>query len=162
VLFEGFPLQVFHHDERLAVMLTNVIDRADMRVIQCRSGSGFTLKTLLCLRIVEVLLGENFESYAAAQTSVFGLVYKAHSSASEFLQYAVMRYRLPFHAALQMPEVTGSIVGHRRRRGNGNHTPRDYPKCAFIYPRLRACGWIMDCFLLRALGKFRKSCQVSA
>lgn len=44
-VLQSHSLQILHRDKRLAVLLPNFIDRADIRMIQCRSGLGLTLET---------------------------------------------------------------------------------------------------------------------
>jgi hypothetical protein len=41
---DRLSLEQFHHDEALATMLADVVDRADVRVVQGRSGPGFALE----------------------------------------------------------------------------------------------------------------------
>src|SRR6266702_3045490 len=38
-------IQIFHGDKCLPLLLANVINRANIVVVQCRRGLGFTLKT---------------------------------------------------------------------------------------------------------------------
>ena len=44
-LLERLALQQFHGDEGLAVAFVDVVNRADVGVVQCACGSGFTLET---------------------------------------------------------------------------------------------------------------------
>ena len=44
-VFQSHSIQIFHGDERLAVLLANVINRTDAGMIQSRCGLGFPLKT---------------------------------------------------------------------------------------------------------------------
>ena len=41
------PSSEFHHEVGAAVLFADVIERADVRVIQTRDGSGFALESLL-------------------------------------------------------------------------------------------------------------------
>ncbi len=43
-MLQRHPVQKLHGDERLSLLFANVIDRADIGVIQCGCGLGFALK----------------------------------------------------------------------------------------------------------------------
>jgi hypothetical protein len=45
-LFEYLPLQVLHYDERLSLVLVNVVDHRNVWMIQRRSSAGFPPKSL--------------------------------------------------------------------------------------------------------------------
>ena len=50
-VFERLPLQKLHYDERLVLPLVNLMNRADVGVVQTRGGAGFALKTFQSLRL---------------------------------------------------------------------------------------------------------------
>src|SRR6266705_579146 len=50
-ILQSLALEQFHGDEVLALVLADVVNRADVRVIQSRGRSGFALKTLESQRI---------------------------------------------------------------------------------------------------------------
>lgn len=43
-VLERLPFQKLHYDERLALPLVNLMNRADVGVVQTRGGAGFALK----------------------------------------------------------------------------------------------------------------------
>src|SRR5271168_35302 len=45
-MLESFALEQLHGDERLAVVLTDLVNRADVRVIQSGSSTSLALKSL--------------------------------------------------------------------------------------------------------------------
>jgi hypothetical protein len=90
-MLQGHPIQKFHGDEGLAGMLTNVIDRADVRMIQCRSCLGLTTKSLQRLAVIGNAFGQEFKSNKPVEASVLGLVNMAHTPAAEFFEDAVVR-----------------------------------------------------------------------
>ena len=51
-VFQRRPFQKLHRDERLIVVLADLIDRADIRVVQRRSGAGFAPETFQRLGVV--------------------------------------------------------------------------------------------------------------
>ena len=90
-MLERGALQKFHGDEGLAVFLADIVDGADVGVIEGRGGLGFPFKTGEGLGIFGNFVGEEFQGDKATKACVFGFVDNAHASAAEFLQDAVMR-----------------------------------------------------------------------
>ena len=93
-VLQGPAVEVFHGDECLAVLLTNVVNGADVGVVQRGSCLGFTLKPRQDLRIAGDVRREEFECDKATQASVFGFVDDAHASAAETFDDAVVRKSL--------------------------------------------------------------------
>src|SRR6266478_5413794 len=90
-------IQEFHGYEGTAVLLANVVDRADVGVIQCGCGLGFALKTGECLRVTGNLLRQELEGDEAMQPRVLSLIDDAHTPSTEFLDDAVVRDGLAYH-----------------------------------------------------------------
>jgi hypothetical protein len=59
-LLQRLAFEVFHGDEGLAVLFAYIVDGADIWVIQCRGGFGFTLKARQSLRIPGHISREKF------------------------------------------------------------------------------------------------------
>jgi hypothetical protein len=55
------PIQKLHSDERLPVLLANVVNRADIRMVQCGGGLGFALKASECLRVFGNIVRKKFQ-----------------------------------------------------------------------------------------------------
>ena len=64
---EGLALQVFHADEAPALVLSELVNDANVRVIQRRCSAGFPQEAGVGLRTVEVLLGEEFQRDRAVE-----------------------------------------------------------------------------------------------
>jgi hypothetical protein len=75
----------------LIAFTPDVVNRADVGVIQRRSGTGFALKPLQCLGIVGDLRGEKLEGYITAEAGILRFVNDTHATATQFLGDAVMR-----------------------------------------------------------------------
>jgi hypothetical protein len=65
-------------------VLAKFVDGADVRMIQSRSGPGFSLKSFPSTGIVEVVFGQEFQGNVPAQASVLGPVHNTHPSSAEF------------------------------------------------------------------------------
>ena len=84
------PSKKLHHDEGLALVFADVVDGADVGMIECRCCSGLPLETIQCLFVLGELLRQKLQGHIAAQPGVLGLVDHAHPSATEFLQDLVV------------------------------------------------------------------------
>jgi len=90
-MFQGRAVQKLHGNESLPVLLADVVNRADVGVIQCRCGLGFALKAGERLRVACNVLWQEFEGDEAVQPGVLGFVDHAHPATAKFLDDAVVR-----------------------------------------------------------------------
>jgi hypothetical protein len=90
-VLERRAVEEFHHQKGFAAFLADVVDRANVRMIQRRRGLGFAPETLKRLPILRQILRKKLEGHKAAEAGVLGLVDDAHASAAEFFEDAVMR-----------------------------------------------------------------------
>jgi len=56
-VFESGPLKKFHGDEATPLAIPDFVDGADIGMVQCRRGPGFTVESLQGLRITCELIG---------------------------------------------------------------------------------------------------------
>jgi hypothetical protein len=96
-VLQRLPVQKFHGDERLPVLLANVVNRANIRVVQCGRGLRFALKAHECLLVTGNLLRQELEGDKAMQPRVFSLVNHTHAAAAQLLNDAVVRDRPADH-----------------------------------------------------------------
>ena len=111
-MLQCHPVQKLHRDERLAVLLADVVDGADVGMIQRGRSLGLALKTRECLRVAGNFLGQEFEGNEAMQSCVLSFVNHAHPAATEFLDNAVMRDGLVDHyidASFWSPHLTDPV-----------------------------------------------------
>src|SRR5437868_13368541 len=66
-LLQALPFQILHHNEQPSLVLANLMDGADVGMIQRRSGASLAAETLQSWRIIGDLVGQKFESNEAAQ-----------------------------------------------------------------------------------------------
>src|SRR5580698_7921818 len=97
LVFEGRAVQILHGDESFAVLLANVIDGADIGMVQGGSGLGLTLKPAEGLRIFGYVFGKEFQGDEAVQPRVFGFVDNTHSATTQAFNDAVVRNGLAYH-----------------------------------------------------------------
>ncbi len=92
---ERLPLQQFHGDEGSPIGLVNLVDRADVRVVQRGRSLGLPLETAEGLHVVGKFVGKELQGDVATKLEVFGLVHHTHATTADLAEYAVMRNRLP-------------------------------------------------------------------
>ena len=89
-MLQRHALQEFHGDERSATLLADVVNRADVRMIQRRCGLGFTPEAFQRLRVVSNIFGQEFKRYKTVEARVLGLVNHTHPAASQSLEDAIV------------------------------------------------------------------------
>jgi hypothetical protein len=82
------------HDERSLVLLADVVDRADVRVVQRRRRLRFAREPAQRLWIPRELFGDELERHRTAEARVVGLVNDAHAAAAQPGDDTVVRERL--------------------------------------------------------------------
>ena len=92
---ECLPLQQFHGDEGSPIGLVNLVDRADVRVVQRGRSLGLPLETAEGLCVVGEFVGKELQGDVATELQVFCLVHHAHAPTADLAEDAVMRNRLP-------------------------------------------------------------------
>jgi len=94
---ERFTIDEFHSDERMAILLADVIDRANARMVESGCGSRLAPQSLERLRLLCQCFGEKFQGYGPVQPAIVGFVYDTHPSGAELLYDAIMRDGLTNH-----------------------------------------------------------------
>src|SRR5208283_6056663 len=92
------PPQQFHGDKGSPVGFVNLIDGADVGVVQRGCGLGFPLKTAQGHCVLGEVVGKELQGDVAAELQVFRLVHNTHPAAAELLDDAVVRDGLADHA----------------------------------------------------------------
>ncbi len=79
-VLQGLTFQVLHDNEGMALMLTTLVDGADVGVVLCRCRSGFSLETLQGLAILGKLLRQELDGHFTDQVGIQGTVHLAHAA----------------------------------------------------------------------------------
>ena len=96
-MLQGLAFQVLHDNERGPIIFADVIDGANVGMIQCRSGLGLAAKAAQRLLVAGNVLGEKLEGDEAAEARVLGLINYAHPATAKFLNHAVVGDSLSNH-----------------------------------------------------------------
>src|SRR5215470_2128371 len=91
------PIQKLHDDERLTMLLVNLENHTDVRMIQSRRSLGLSLKTCQCLRVCSYVIGQELEGDESTELDILRLVHHAHPASTELLDNAVVRDGLADH-----------------------------------------------------------------
>jgi hypothetical protein len=75
--------EVLHHEERRALLLADVVERADMRVIEVRDRARFVLEAFTELQVSRDVRGQYLDRDGALQASVARFVDFAHAAGPE-------------------------------------------------------------------------------
>jgi hypothetical protein len=87
----------FHGDERSAFVLPDVVDGANVGMVQRGGGLRLALESGQGLWVSGYFFGKELQGDKAAQTRVFSLVDNAHATATQLLDDAVVRDGLADH-----------------------------------------------------------------
>src|SRR5215469_793036 len=92
-------LEQLHHDEGTSLMFPDVVNCANIWVIQCRGGLRFAAESLQSLCVSCQFFGQEFEGHKAIQPGVLRFINDTHASAPQPLNDAIMRDYLVDHSA---------------------------------------------------------------
>ena len=101
LVFEGCAVQILHGDECLALLLADVIDGADILMVQSGRRLRFALEAGERLRVSGNFIGEELERYKTVQPCVLGLVHNTHAPTADLLDNPVVRDGLADHGVVQ-------------------------------------------------------------
>jgi len=97
-MFERDAVQELHDDERVAIVLADLVDGADIGMIERGRGARFAAKAFEGLLVSRQLVWQEFKGNEAAQFRILGFIDNAHAAATKLLDDPVMRNDLPNHA----------------------------------------------------------------
>ena len=106
-------VQEFHGDERAPGVFANIVNRADVGMIQRRGRLRLTFEPRQHLRVFGDLVRQEFQRHKAVQTGILRLVDHTHSPAAQFLHDAVMRNGMTNEfRGCHWPEMVGRHDGN--------------------------------------------------
>ena len=89
-VLQCLSFQQFHGDELPAVGFVNLVNRADVGMVQGACRARLALESFERLRIARQLVRKKFQRHVAAKLGVFGFVNDTHTTAAEFLQNPIV------------------------------------------------------------------------
>ena len=124
-LLQALAFELFHDDEGVPVVVLDVVDGADVGMVELRCGARLPHKPLQRALILGQMFGDEFQRDMAAQADVLRLVNNSHSAAAQLRQHAVMGHRLPdnFHGRVwgghSCPPLLPLILRQSRKLASG-------------------------------------------
>jgi len=106
---------------RLINDFANVVDGADVGMVEGGGSAGFALEALERLAIFRKFLGQKLQGNASAEPGVFGLIHHAHTAATELLD-DVVGDGLADHGANPMRRSRSWKRGSPRKLSNCGQT----------------------------------------
>ena len=84
-MLECSPVEILHRDEGLAFMLSDLVNGADVGMIQCGSGTCFAPEAFQRLFVMSYVLGQEFQGHETAQLSVLRPEDDSHAAATKLV-----------------------------------------------------------------------------
>src|SRR6266545_5306753 len=98
-LLQAFALQFLHDDEGMPVVVVDIVNGADIRMVELGRSPRFAFETFQRLGVTYQIFGNELKRYTPSEAYVLRLVHNAHATASEFSQDAIVGDRLADHCA---------------------------------------------------------------
>ena len=106
-ILKGLTLESFHDQEGLSLVLRQVVDGADVRMVQGRGSTGLALKPLQRVGPAGEILWEKLQRHFATEVQILGFVHHPHPASTQPTGDLEVRDRLANH------EVKG-ILRHQK------------------------------------------------
>jgi len=116
-VFQGLAFQKLHNQEGSSLMVADVVDGADVGMVQGRRGAGLPLEAIQCLLVFGILLRQELQGDVAAESGVLGLVDHTHAAGPELFQDAVVGDGAAGHALALPFDLPDSLHLHGKRGG---------------------------------------------
>ena len=97
-ILQRLAIEQLHHHELLAVVGADVVERADVRVIEVRDDPRFALEALDRVGVGVRFVGQELDRDLPAEPRVFRFVDDAHAAGAEARQDLVVRNGLADHS----------------------------------------------------------------
>ena len=117
-MLHGASFQIFHRNESLTVLIPNVINGANVGMVESGCSPRFSLKAGQSLRIAAEFRRQELKSDVALQAHIHRLVDNTHPAAAEFFDDLVVRDVLANHFSTpptRRPIGQQFYEGHRQK-----------------------------------------------
>ena len=112
-LLQRGALQILHGDEGAAVLLADVMNGADVGMIQRGGGASLALEPAQRLPVASQIVRQELERDEATEPGVLRFVDHAHAAAAELLDDAVVGEGLADQGVGALWRVVVLVVGER-------------------------------------------------
>jgi hypothetical protein len=125
-VLQRHTVKELHRDEGSPIHLINLVNRADVRVVQRGRGFGFPLESAESLCVVGKIIGEELQCGVATQLQVFGFVDHAHTPTADPTEDAVVRDGLVDHAWRR--DSGSNLRDDKKAKSTGGEQEEKLPK----------------------------------
>ena len=80
---QRLPVDILHHDERAIVRLSDFVDLADERVVECGSREGLGAETFASVCVRLDLGRQQLDGNAPPQLKILGTVHDTHAAGAD-------------------------------------------------------------------------------
>ena len=126
LMLQRRPVEKLHDEKRAAVLLADIVDRADVGVVQRRCGSRLAAESCQRVGIPRQVWRQELQRDKPMQPRVLGFVDDAHAAATQLLDDAIVGERLPDGPAVAGRQLIGLVAGCSPG-GDLNRRPRQEP-----------------------------------
>ena len=113
VIRQRFPLQVLHHQIVDSILMADVEERADVRMIQAGDGARFAIEALAQVRAIGQVRGQDFDRDGAVEPRVASFIDLAHAARADRGEDLVGAHRFSRkdgHAGLRQLKLLGEYT----------------------------------------------------
>jgi hypothetical protein len=96
-MLQGRAFKELHHDVGAAILFADVVDRANVGMVERRGRLRFSLETAQRLGIAGDVIGKKLQCDETVKASVLGLVDNAHAASAQLFDDAVVGDGLADH-----------------------------------------------------------------
>src|SRR3974390_406724 len=91
------PFQQLHGDEGTALIVVNLVDGADVGMIECGSCARLALEPLQRARVAHRSVGKKLQGNQTAEANVLSFIDHTHTAGTKLLVNAIVRDNLVVH-----------------------------------------------------------------
>ena len=142
---ERLPFEVLHDQVVDAVLMADVVERADVRMVQPRDRARLAVEALAQLRARGEMRGQDLDGDVAVETRVAGAIDLAHAAGAErgddFVGTEACEvldtddYRFPNRFATSMDAARHALSARAWHRQCGNEIDQEVPPCDPLHSR---------------------------
>src|ERR1700685_4073890 len=96
-MLQRYPVEKLHNQERMAILLPDLVDGADIGMIECRRRLRLPLEARQGLIVFDDFIGQKIQGDKSVEGYVLGLIDDTHAATTKLLEDPVVRDGLADH-----------------------------------------------------------------
>ena len=106
---EASPAEKLHRDKEDAVGFVDLMDDADVRMLEGSGGGGFLHESLTALGLLDEIRRQDFQRYLAVELLVAGAVDDLQLAPTELFEHRAVRKGFPIIVSTQFPLIGTTV-----------------------------------------------------